>query len=124
MSALIVVAFLFVLPLLLLSPLAASIAYFRASPCEDRLIKRLSVAAHGLVIVCYWMGVLLINLCDVTVIDDENGFFGLLAVPLVLIAYSLWQFKGRKVVHFFQAINLFSLALFFFVGYAILMGEL
>src|SRR5687767_14455322 len=86
-------------------PLVASIAYFRTSPACQPNVQRVAVSLHGASIALLLLAALAIGGSGSH--HDRFGLpCGLLClVSLGLIAYSFWRFRGPKIVHLFQIVN-------------------
>ena len=91
---------------LALPPVIASVAYFRTSPSTEPLAQRLAVSAHGIAISVLCLSALLIGGFGHS--QQEFGVFfrSFCWVPVFLIAYSFWRFRGKKSIHLLQVINL------------------
>ena len=91
---------------LALPPVIASVAYFRTSPSTEPLAQRLAVSAHGIAISVLCLSALLIGGFGHS--QQEFGVFfrSFCWVPVFLIAYSFWRFRGKKSIHLLQVVNL------------------
>lgn len=99
-----------------LPPLATSIIYFRLSPSSESLARRLMVSAHGCVIATLYLSAVLIGHFGTPRQDYAALFTPICWIPALLIAYSLWNFKGHKATHLLQTINLGALTLTYVFG--------
>ncbi len=99
-----------------LLPLLTSVAYFRSSPTGEPVAQRLAVSAHGVAISALCIGAVAIGAFG-SPRQEYGNLFGLLCwVPVALIGYSFWRFRGNKQVHLLQAINLLWLLAAVFLG--------
>lgn len=97
-------------------PLATSIVYFRASPSTESFTQRIAVSLHGAVVSALCIGAVLIGMLGSPRQEFGEIFRLLLVVPVVLVAYSLLRFRGKRAIHLLQGINLLWLAFAFFLG--------
>lgn len=97
-------------------PLITSIVYFRASPSTEPLAQRIAVSVHGAFISVLCIGAVLVGMVGSPRPEFGETFRLLLLVPIALVVYSLWRFRGKRAVHFLQGINLLWLVFAFFLG--------
>jgi hypothetical protein len=97
-------------------PLMTSVAYFRASPVATPLAQRVGASVHGLFIALLHLGAVYIAAAQLH--GDQYGtpFFVLCLVAVALVGYSFWAFRGKKQVHWLQAINILWLFGLLFLG--------
>jgi len=104
--------------------LLISTIYFRASPYTQPLWKRILVSAHGTSIAILNLGLLFIlqfgqNINHQTEIKYCDLYCYLMLIPTALILISIIYFKGAKVTHLLQAVNIILLLWTFLMGYPI-----
>ncbi|MEN6584708.1 MAG: hypothetical protein ABFE02_01475 [Sulfuricella sp.] len=97
-------------------PLITSLVYFRASPSTEPLAHRIAVSLHGAFISVLCIGAVLVGMVGSPRPELGETFRLLLFVPIALVVYSFWRFRGKRVVHLLQGINLLWLAFAFFLG--------
>jgi hypothetical protein len=103
---------------LILAPLV-SLAYFLASPRSESVRRRLLVSAHGAVIASVWLVVASIGERPAW----GTAFTLLMLVPLALIGFSFFAFRGRPSVHILQVVNLVALGWTYFIGSMSITGK-
>lgn len=96
--------------------LAVSIAYFRASPSTQRLAARLAASSHGASITVLYLGAMAVWLSGHSNSAYAGPFAFFLLIPLVLVVVAFFVFRGRKMIHLLQFINVAALAWTFFIG--------
>jgi hypothetical protein len=95
---------------------AVSIIYFLFSPKSQPLLVRLLASAHGAVIaIIFFLSLTLSNLVEPSPNFGKPFFIFYLAL-LALIVASLFLFKGRKIIHGLQVVNLLGLVWTYFIG--------
>ena len=97
-------------------PLITSFVYFRASPATEALAQRIAVSLHGAAVSVLCVGAVLIGMLGSPRPELGETFRFLLLVPIALVIYSLWCFRGKRAIHLLQGINLLWLALAFVFG--------
>lgn len=97
-------------------PLLTSLAYFRASPVTESLVQRISVSLHGAAVSALCIAAVLVGMVGTPSPAFAEPFHLLLFVPVVLVLYSFWRFRGNRATHLVQSINLLWLALAFVFG--------
>lgn len=97
-------------------PLVTSFVYFRASPQTAPLTHRIAVSLHGVAVSILCVGAVWVGMIGSPHPEFGAIFHFLLVLPLVLVAYSLWHFHGKRAIHLLQGINLLWLAFAFFLG--------
>lgn len=110
----------------LLAPALAfltSVAYFKSSPKSESLNKRIIVSAHGVVIAALYMVAMTIFWAQKADPKFITPFLFSMVVPLLLITVSFIFYRGRKVIHFLQLLNLLCLGWTFFVGSMAVTGD-
>lgn len=99
----------------LLTPIA-SVAYFRTSPSSQQLVLRLLASAHGIVITI----VFLVGAAFPT-IASPSPYYGrpfqlMCFLCVVLMATSFFLYRGRKIIHWFQLLNVAGVVATLFIG--------
>lgn len=97
-------------------PLITSFVYFSASPSTEKLVQRIAVSLHGATIALLCVGAVLVGMIGAPRPELGEIFRFLLLVPIALVIYSLWRFRGQRTIHLLQSINLLWLAFAFFLG--------
>jgi hypothetical protein len=97
-------------------PTIVSAVYFYSSPESEKFIQRLATSVHGLVISALFLGALLFGRFGNPKHEYGSTYGELCLVPIAIVIYSLWQFRGNKSVHILQAVNILWLGLAFFLG--------
>jgi hypothetical protein len=97
-------------------PLISSFVYFRASPSTEQLAQRIAVSLHGAAISLLCVGAVLVGMHGAPRPELGEIFRFILLLPIALVVYSLWRFRGKRAIHLLQSINLLWLALAFFFG--------
>jgi len=103
--------------------LLVSVVYFRASSRTLPLGQRLAVSAHGIAITVLYFGAMFLWMSGLARPAYGMPFAYLLLIPIVLISYSLWRFRGWRFVHILQFLNLVSIAWTFFIGSMAVTGD-
>jgi hypothetical protein len=95
---------LFIVPPLL--AVAISAIYFMTSPRSEPVARRLLASAHGAVIAVIYVGAISIWLSG----DSQRGFgtpfLLLLLAPLASIIASFFFYRGPKLIHLLQLVNI------------------
>ena len=86
-----------------------SVIYFCASPKTQNLSTRLLASAHGVSIVIIFLGAFLISYFCKSQEMSDLIYEILMAVPVSLIIISFFLFRGSKIIHLLQLVNLFCL---------------
>ncbi|PKO36256.1 MAG: hypothetical protein CVU33_19340 [Betaproteobacteria bacterium HGW-Betaproteobacteria-6] len=97
-------------------PLVSSIVYFRSSPSSESVLQRMAVSAHGAVIALLCSVALLVAIFGSPRQEYGEIYRLLLWVPLFLVAYSFFRFRGKKEIHFLQLLNILWLIFAFLFG--------
>ena len=92
--------------ILVFSPLAVSLAYYKSSPTTQPVLLRLLASAHGLAVTFVWA--LMLYWLQYPG-PGLTAFRCALLLPVVLIIASFFIFQGPRSVHFLQGVNLVSL---------------
>lgn len=103
-------------------PLLTSLAYFRASPDTESLAQRVSVSLHGVSVSAICVAAVLVGIVGMPSPALAKPFRLLLFVPVVLVFYSFWHFRGNRAIHLLQSINMLWLALAFVFGSMVVTG--
>ena len=101
---------------LALVPFGVSAAYMCAVSRDCSLVKRLATSAHGAALSVLWLAAILVDMLGKHHRLNWDFFGPACLLPLVLIAYSLWQYDGRRWVHAMQFINIVWLLGFLVFG--------
>lgn len=81
------------------------------------------VSAHGVAITAVFSVAMLLHGVNHADARYAFPFMFLSTLPVGLIVYSFLRFKGPKVVHFFQILNLLCLVYTFFMGGMAITGD-
>lgn len=105
--------------------LAAAVSglYFAASPRAEPLRKRVLVSAHGAAIALLYVLAWIVLITGRSNLRLGTPFLLLLILPVLLITLSFAFYRGRKVVHWLQIINMVCLLWTGFVGTMLVTGE-
>ncbi len=103
--------------------LLVSLAYFHAADAALSLGRRIAVSAHGGSIAALHLGAFAIALAGWSHPKYGTPFLVALLVPLVLMGYSLFAFRGRNSVHWLQLVNVVALFWAAFIGVMSITGE-
>jgi 4-hydroxybenzoate polyprenyltransferase len=110
----------------LLAPILASaislIYYHAASPTLARSMK-LVVSAHGVSMAALYMVAMTIFWTDKAKPMFALPYLCSLLMPAGLIIFSLFKFKGHRVVHWLQLINVACLLWVAFIGIMAVTGD-
>lgn len=111
---------------LAIAPLLAilvSVVYFFAGPKGQQIGERLAVSVHGVTIAILFTGAMTLHMSGHSHPSYAMPFFCSLLLPLGLIVFALWRFRGPRFIHAFQLLNFISLALTFFIGGMAITGD-
>ena len=97
----------FIIPPLL--AVVISVIYFKTSPRGEPVARRLLASAHGVAIAVLYVGAISIWLSGNSQREFGTPFFLLLLVPLASIIASFFIFRGPKLIHLLQLLNLLLL---------------
>jgi hypothetical protein len=100
-----------------------SVVYFIASPKSQPMRKRLLASAHGAVIVMLYASAWLVLIAGISRPSLILPFAVSLLFPGVLIATSLFMYKGPRAVHWLQVPNVACLLWTGFVGGMLITGQ-
>ena len=103
--------------------LTVSLIYYIFSRPMQQIGSRLLVSAHGAVISLLYFGATQIGQLGASHSALGVPFMLSLLVPCALIGYSLLKFRGKKIIHILQLLNLFALFLTLFIGTMAITGE-
>jgi len=98
---------LFTLPPLL--AVAISVIYFMTSPRGEPVARRLLASAHGVIIAVLYVGAIYIWLSGNSQREFGTPFLLLLLVPFAAIIASFFFFRGPKLIHLLQLVNILLL---------------
>ena len=93
-----------------------SVLYFIFNSSSTNLIERICVSIHGILGTILYTGA--IYLFE---IKNSNKYLlsiyhTLLLLPVLSIIYSFFKFKGKKIIHFLQILNVICLIIVWFFG--------
>ena len=97
----------FIVPPLL--AVAISVIYFIKSPRGEPAARRLLASAHGVVIAVLYVGAISIWLSGNSQRELGTPFLLLLLVPFASIIASFFLFRGPKLIHLLQLVNVLLL---------------
>jgi hypothetical protein len=100
-----------------------SVIYFRNSPKDQSLSRRLLVSAHGIILAAIFIGAIVVWQIGSARASLGAPFAITLIVPLVLTVATFIWFRGPRYIHAIQVVNLFCLAATFFVGGMAITGD-
>jgi hypothetical protein len=98
---------LFVIPPLL--AIAISVVYYMTSPRGAPIARRLFASAHGVIIAVLYVGAISIWLSGNSRRELGTPFLLLLLVPFASIIASFFLFRGPKLIHLLQLVNILLL---------------
>jgi hypothetical protein len=93
-----------------------SVIYFRSSPRDQSLSRRLLVSAHGVILALIYIGAIIVWQAGCARTNFGEPFAIILAVPLVFTLATFLWFRGPRYIHLIQFVNLFCLAVTFLIG--------
>jgi hypothetical protein len=105
--------------MLWLIPLVAtltSVVFFRSSPDDQSLVGRVLVSAHGVTIAAFFVGAMSVYWSNLSRADFAIPFCIGLLLPVALMIFSFFKFRGPRTVQWLQLLNLSCLALTFIIG--------
>jgi hypothetical protein len=102
---------------------AVSGVYFVASPRAEPLRNRILASAHGATIALLYVLAWIVLISGQSNLRLGTPFSFLLLLPLFLIIVSFFFYRGRKVVHWLQIINVVCLLWTGFTGIMLVTGE-
>lgn len=100
-----------------------SVVYYVASPTVQPRHLRLLASAHGAALALVYALVIAVTMARGTNPAYVTPFVVALAVPVALMLLSFVVFRGRRVVHVLQLLNVLCLLLALFFGAMALTGE-
>jgi predicted signal transduction protein with EAL and GGDEF domain len=106
----------------LLAPLV-SVAYYWASPAAQPFLLRLLASAHGAVLAVVYAIVIALTVAHGANPAYVTPFLAALGVPVVLMVTSFFVFRGRRVVHVLQLLNVVCVLLASLFGAMAITGE-
>ena len=101
--------------------LLISVVYFFSSPATESTGKSLAVSAHGVLIAALYFAVIVLSAHPAEAYAIP--FMVLCVGGLLLVFFTIWQFKGRRVFHFLQIVNILVLSLVFVFGLGSITGD-
>ena len=103
--------------------LVISIVYFWTSPRSQPLGLRLLASAHGVTICALCLLAIAIAAAGKSNYDLGWPYALAMTVPVLLIVTSLFVYRGRKIVHWLQPLNLLCVFWAFVGGGMLVTGE-
>lgn len=97
--------------------------YFRSSPSSVPLRMRLFASAHGIAIASLYFVAMGIWRSGTSRASYGIPFLCLLTIPLVLIGVSFFCFRGSRLLHLLQIVNLLCLVWTAFIGSMAVTGD-
>ena len=98
-------------------PLAVSALYFFKSK-DANMTQRILISAHGLIFIFASLFAVFVSATtSIESFETEGSIFqGILLIGIASIIYAFIQFKGSRLVHLTQIINVFAAIFIWFVG--------
>jgi len=94
--------------------LLISAAYFFASPTSESIATRIAVSAPGIAIALLYFSVVFLSAHPAAAYGIP--FMSSCLAAVLLVFFSLWKFKGRRILHVLQLFNVLALFLIFILG--------
>ena len=101
---------------------AVSAAYFSADR-EPRVSRRIIASAHGAVAAAIYFGAVAIHWAGKSRVAFDLPYLALMLIPVALIIASFFKFRGPRIVHVLQFLNVPALVWSLFIGEMAITGE-